>query len=145
MLYKYKRGKNKENNGVKVLVPALKGKRHQLTTQESNESSPVKKIGCVVEGIHSCIVQKYKLMHNHLHNSLLQNSDLSCQIACLLVNLTGKHMDLENNRTTDIIHQMTSTKEMVNTLAKTTEQDNYNRKTFPFKEIIQVIYLNFQN
>lgn len=124
-----------ENKGFKVLMPALRGKRAQLTTEESNESRLVTKIRWVVEAIHGCIAQKYKLLHNQLHNSLLPNAALFCQIACLLVNLMGKRMNLENNRTTDIVHQMTFTKDKVNTLAQTVERENYNRKTLPFKEI----------
>lgn len=41
------------------------------------------------------------------------NKDL--QIACLLVNVSNKHINLENNRTTDIINQITCAKDNINT------------------------------
>ena len=44
-----------EAKGFKVLKPALKGKRPQLTTKEANSSRFVTKIRRVVEAVHSII------------------------------------------------------------------------------------------
>lgn len=44
---------------IKVLMPALKGKRKQLTTNESNESRYVTKIRWAVEAVHGILKQKY--------------------------------------------------------------------------------------
>lgn len=43
-------------------MPALKGKRNQLSTKESNQSRFVTKVRWVVEAIHGIIKQKYRLL-----------------------------------------------------------------------------------
>ncbi|KMQ85209.1 reverse transcriptase-7, partial [Lasius niger] len=47
-----------EQKGFEVLMPALKGHRNQLTTEESNQSRLVTKLRWVVEAIHGIIGQK---------------------------------------------------------------------------------------
>lgn len=47
---------------------------------------------------------------------LKKDIDLFCHIACLLVSLTSEHMNLENNITMDIINQLISPTNKVNTL-----------------------------
>lgn len=47
-----------EEDGYNVLMPALKGKRSQLSTEESNESRFVTKLRWVVEAIHGFIKKK---------------------------------------------------------------------------------------
>ena len=75
-----------EERGYRVLMPALKGKRNQLTTAESNASRHVTKIRWVVEAIHGIIGQKYKPLHHQLDNKLLPKVSLYCRIACFLNN-----------------------------------------------------------
>ncbi|CAK9829657.1 hypothetical protein ANTRET_LOCUS6956 [Anthophora retusa] len=64
-----------EESGYKVLMPALKGKRSQLTTVESNASRQVTKVRWVVEAIHGSIGQKCRLLltcsRNNLFTSLM--------------------------------------------------------------------------
>ena len=48
----------------------LKGKRNQLTTDESNQSRFVNKIRWVVEAVHGHIKQKFKLLDHKLDNNL---------------------------------------------------------------------------
>lgn len=48
-----------EEEGYRILMPALKRKRHQLTTKEANDSRLVTKVRWVVEAIHGTIGQKY--------------------------------------------------------------------------------------
>ena len=50
--------------GFKVLTPAMKGKRKQLTTRESNDSRFVTRIRWVVEATRGWIAQKCKLLHH---------------------------------------------------------------------------------
>ena len=40
-----------KSKGFTVLMPALKGKRNQLTTKEANQSRLVTKIRCLVESV----------------------------------------------------------------------------------------------
>uniref|UniRef100_A0A1B6DD45 Transposase IS4-like domain-containing protein n=1 Tax=Clastoptera arizonana TaxID=38151 RepID=A0A1B6DD45_9HEMI len=47
-----------EELGFKVLMPALKGKRNQLTTSESNESRFVTKTRWVVEAVYMALLNK---------------------------------------------------------------------------------------
>ena len=57
-----------ENMNLTVLMPALKGKRNQLTCEESNESRKVTKLRWVVEAVHGVIGKKFRLLHQQLDN-----------------------------------------------------------------------------
>lgn len=72
-----------QEQGFKVLMPALKGKRNQLTTIESNESRFVTKVRWPVEAVHGDIKQKYKILDHKLDNKLLPKAQSYCRIACL--------------------------------------------------------------
>ena len=52
-----------------VLMPAVKGKRKQLTTWELNDSHYVTKIRWAVEAIHRILKQKYRLIDHKLDNA----------------------------------------------------------------------------
>lgn len=67
-----------EERGYTVLMPALKRKRSQLTTAESNESRKVTKVRWVVEAVHGIIGQKNKLLHHKLDNKLLPKVGSYC-------------------------------------------------------------------
>jgi len=60
-----------EDLGFEVLMPSLKGKRRQLTWQESNQSRFVTKVRWVVEAAHGIIGRKFQLIHNQLDNKML--------------------------------------------------------------------------
>lgn len=114
-------------------MPALKGKRNQLTAKESNESRLVTKLRWVIEAVHGIIGQKYKLLHHQLHNSLLPDAGLYCRIACFLQNRFGKRLNSDKGLLDEIISQMNATKNDVNTLAVEVENNNLNRKVTPFQ------------
>lgn len=60
----------KEKN-FKVLMPALKGKRKQLSTKESNQSRFVTKNCWAVEVVHGILKQKYHLLDHKINNMLI--------------------------------------------------------------------------
>ena len=106
--------------GFKVLMPAFKGQRPNLTTSESNESRLVTKLRWVVEAIHGILGKKYKLIHNQLDNKLLPKAGAYCRIACFLNNRYGKRLNSEkydNELKNIIIDRMLSSKKSKNTLA----------------------------
>ena len=53
------------------LMPALKGKRNQLTTKEANQSRFMTKIRWSVKSGHEIIKQKYRLLDHIIDNKLL--------------------------------------------------------------------------
>lgn len=57
-----------KKSGYKVLMPAFKGNKPQLSCEESNYSRLVTKIRWPVEAVHGVIGQKYKLLHHELKN-----------------------------------------------------------------------------
>lgn len=77
------------SKGFIVLMPALKGKRNQLSTKESNQSI-VTKIRWTVEAIHGIIKQKYRLLDKVIDNKLLPKIGLYFKIAAFLYNQFGK-------------------------------------------------------
>ena len=79
-----------ENEGPRVLMPALKGKRNQLTTEESNHSRKVTKVRWAIEAVHGAIGQKNKLLHHQFDNKALPKAKSYCRIACYLNNKYGK-------------------------------------------------------
>ena len=66
-----------EEQGFKVLMPAVKGKRAKLTAEESNNSRFVTKVRWVVESDHGIIGRRWKLLHNQLDNKLLPKVKVS--------------------------------------------------------------------
>lgn len=84
---------NLEELGFKVLMPALKGKRNQLTTSESNESRFVTETRWVVDAVHGIIKQKFRPLDHKLDNTLLPKTSVFCQIACFLHNEFGARLD----------------------------------------------------
>ncbi|XP_076246511.1 uncharacterized protein LOC143186687 [Calliopsis andreniformis] len=70
-----------EECGFQVLMPALKGKRNQLTTLESNTSRKVTKVRWVVKAIHGIIGQKYKLLHYQLDNKIQDQQNVENTLA----------------------------------------------------------------
>ncbi|XP_058809857.1 uncharacterized protein LOC131675049 [Phymastichus coffea] len=129
--------------GYRVLMPALKGKRNQLTVEESNESRLVTKVRWVVEAIHGVVGQKHKLLHNQFHNSQLHSAGLYCRIACFLNNLFGKRLNSDVGKINSIIERINETKNLKNTLAEFVEENNWNRKTTPFSTVSSNDLLDF--
>lgn len=121
-----------EELGFKVLMPALKGKRNQLTTDESNNSRFVTKIRWVVEAVHGDIKQKFRLLDHKLDNKLLPKTSVFCRIACFLHNEFGTRLDSDLDLSEKIIAAMNSKKDQDNTLASEVETNRWARRKVPF-------------
>ncbi|XP_058806333.1 uncharacterized protein LOC131672854 [Phymastichus coffea] len=131
------------SKGFNVLMPALKGKRNQLTVEESNQSRLVTKIRWVVEAVHGIVGQKCKLLHNQFHNARLPNAGLYCRIACFLVNLFCKRLNSDVGKSDLIIARILKMINVKNTLAEFVEENNWNKKVKPFKIISSNDLLDF--
>ena len=78
--------KDLEDKNFKVLIPALKSKRKQLSTEESNQSRFVTKIRWVVEAVHGMVKQKYRLLDHKTDNKLVPNIRIYFRVASFLNN-----------------------------------------------------------
>lgn len=116
-------------------MPALKGKRSELTVEGSNESRLITKVRWVVEAIHGISGQKFKLLHHQLHNPLLHNAGLYCRIAWLLNNLFGNRLNSDLAKVDSIINRINTMKNVRNILTELVESNNWNRKTTLFDTI----------
>lgn len=59
------------DKNFKVMMPALEGKKKQLTAAEYNQSRFVTKIRLAVEAVHGILKQKYLLLDHKIDNKLL--------------------------------------------------------------------------
>lgn len=100
-----------EELGFKVLMPALKEKRNQLTTDESNESRFVTKILWVVKAVHGKIKQKFRILDHKLFNKFLPKTSVLCRIVCFLRNEFGTRLDSDLDLCEKIIAAMNSKKD----------------------------------
>lgn len=132
-----------ETEGYVVLMPSLKGKKNQLTTEESNYSRYVTKLRWVVESIHGILGQKYRLLHNQFRNTMLPSAGTFCKIANLLQNLFGKRLNILDDKTKIIVERMKSTNLNANPLAERIEKYNLNRKVVPFETTTTEEILDF--
>lgn len=132
-----------EQKGYIVFMPALKGKRDQLTTQESNDTRFVTKIRWVVEAVHGWIAQKCKLLHHQFRNQLLPEAATYCKTACFLYNLKGQRFNCNKENLEIIVNRMKALKAVPNSLAEKVQAANYNRKSVPFAEITSEDLLDF--
>lgn len=124
-----------ESKGFTVLMPALKGKRKQLSTAEANESRFVTKLRWVVEAIHSVIGSKFKLLHNQLDNKLLPTVKVYCKTASLLKNLFGKRLNYDTDMQDEIAEHMLLKRNVDNSLANEVDQQNWSRRKKLFKQL----------
>ncbi|KMQ84444.1 hypothetical protein RF55_17732, partial [Lasius niger] len=111
-----------EEKKFKVLMPALKGKRKQLTTEESNQSRFVTKIRWAVESVHGVLKQKYHLLDHKIDNKLLPNIGLYFRIASFLNNTFGKRFDSDVDTFDEVVQRMHIRKSVENTLAIEAEE-----------------------
>ena len=132
-----------EERGYRVLMPALKYKRNQLTTAESNASRHVTKIRWVVEAIHGIIGQKYKLLHHQMDNKLLPKVSLYCKIACFLNNTFGKRLNSDVDLCDEIVERMSSQNIAENSLSVEVENQHWNRRKIPFNQLSSNDLLDF--
>lgn len=124
-----------EEQGYVVLMPALKGKRKQLTTQESNASRFVTKVRWVVEAVHGMIGQRFKLLHHQLHNQLLPKTAVLCHIVCYLCNQYQQRLTSDVGLEERILERMRSNESRENEFANEVEEKNWGRRKQPFKKL----------
>ena len=119
--------------GYKVLMPALKGKRKQLTTVESNESRFVTKVRWVIEAIHGILGEKCHLLHHQVDNKLLPKIKSYCQVASFFNNKFGKRLDLDAGLVDEILGQIHANNCTENSLEQEIEVNGWERRKVPFK------------
>lgn len=132
-----------EEKGYSVLMPSLKGKKKQLSAEESNHSRFVTVLRWVVEAIHGILGQKYRLLHHQFRNNMLKDAGTYTRIAYFLLNKFGKRLNVSNEKTLMIVERMKSQNHKVNTLAIEIEDSNLNKKTVPFQDISSSDLLDF--
>ena len=132
-----------ENEGYQVLMPALKGNRPQLTTQESNESRLITKLRWVIEAVHGIIAQKFKLLHHQLDNKLLHNAASYCKIACFLINTFGKRLNSDVGIYEEVMEQMLLKRNVNNSLAIEAETKRWSRRKLPFQKLSSTELMDF--
>ncbi|XP_025267723.1 uncharacterized protein LOC112639073 [Camponotus floridanus] len=127
----------------RVLMPALKGKRKQLSTEESNESRFVTKIRWAVESVHGVLKQKYRLLDHKIDNKLIPKIGSYFRIASFLNNTFGKRFHSDVDTFDDILQRMHSQKDVQNTLADEVEENGWLRRKLPFKCVTSDDILDF--
>lgn len=132
-----------EEQGFRVVMPALKGQRLQLTTEESNYSRQVTKVRWVVEAVHGVLSQKFRLLHHKLDNKLLKNVSSYCRIACFLNNNFGKRLNSDIGMSDEIVDQIEKSRLQENTLAAEVHSEKLSRRKLPFQNISSATLLDF--
>ncbi|CAH2100482.1 unnamed protein product [Euphydryas editha] len=115
-----------EDKGYQVLMPALKGKRNQLMTTESNASRYVTKIRWVVEAVHGMLKQKYHLLDQKFDNKMLPRVGSFYRIASFLHNQYNKRLSSDAEYFDEIVEMMESRNNTDNTLAEEFVKDQTN-------------------
>lgn len=118
-----------------VLMPALKGKRNQLTAKESNESRFVTKLRWAVEAVHGILKQKFKLIDRKVNNKLLPKIGLYCRIVSFLHNEFGQRLASDKENVDEIVGKMKARKHTENTLAADVIEQAWDRRKVPFQNI----------
>lgn len=116
-------------------MPALKGNRKQLPTQEANDSRFVTKVRWPVEATHGVIGQKFKLLHNVFLNKSLNRLESYFRVANYLYNKYCKRFKSDSTMTDEIVSRMKERKNLVNTLAEEVEAGRYNRRSSLFQRL----------
>lgn len=124
-----------EQKGFQVLMPALKGKRKQLTTIEANDSRLVTKIRWSVEAIHGILKQKFQLLDKRLDNKTLPKIGSYFKIAAFLQNQFGKRLESDLHHSEEISTRILNLKSVENTLATEAEEKQWLRRKLPFVRI----------
>ena len=117
-----------EGKGFIVLMPAFKGKRSCLTTEESNYSRFITKLRWVVEAIHGAVKMRFKFLRIEVPNRTLQDMEVICKIAFFLNNEFGKRLHSDVDMAEEIIDFMKSRLNVKNDLAREIQENNWNRK-----------------
>ena len=113
-------------------MPACKGERMQLTSEEANASRFITKIRWVVEAVHGAIGLKYRLLHHKMDNKLLPTLKSLCRIASFLHNTFGKRVESDPELADLIISYMKVRQTQDNTLQKLIETQKLSRRKKSF-------------
>lgn len=105
------------SKGYTVLMPASKGNRTQLTTEEANESRRITKLRWVVEAVHGAVAQKYRLLHNSLDNKFIPKLKVLCKIVGFLQNKYGQRLNSDGDNNDEVLEYMESRMSVENTLS----------------------------
>lgn len=128
----------------KVLMPALKGNRSQLPTDEANQSRLVTKVRWVVEAVHGILKQKYNLLDQKLDNKMLSKLGSLCKIACFLNNRFGKRLISDDGIQDFIVHRLKEkAAETSNSFYEEISSQNLIRKKVTFSKISSNNILDF--
>lgn len=134
-----------ESKEFRVLMPALKGARHQLTTCESNESRFITKIRWTIEAVHGMIKQKNRLF-NQKFNKMLPKIGVLYRSASFLLNKFRKRLNSDDQISSEVVEHMIAQKDIENTLAIIkrieVEENSWLRKRPPFQNISSSDLLN---
>ena len=98
--------KDLEDENFNVLMPALKGKRKQLTAAESNQSRFVTEIRWAVEVVHGILKQKYRLLDHKINNKLIPKVGIYFRIASFLNNTYGERLPSDVQAIDEILGRM---------------------------------------
>ena len=131
------------NQGYKVLMPALKGARKQLPSEEANYSRRVTKLRWVVEAVHGIISQRYRLLHNCIDNKLLPKVQSLCRIVGFLQNKYGQRFGAHDELSDKILDYMESRWSVPNTLGEEVEQKRWNRRPTSHQPILATDLTDF--
>ena len=121
--------------GYIVLMPALKGKRRQLTIVEANDSRKITKVGWVIEAIHEQIGQKYHLLHRQVANKILPRICSYTRIACFLQNQFGKRLNSDIELRDEILAEMISRQAEKTRYHLKLIKGRWGRRKVPFKRL----------
>lgn len=132
-----------QSHGYRVMMPALKRNRKQLTTAEANDSRYVTKIRWVVEAVHGALKQKYKQLDETFDNKMLDKIQSLYRIAAYFFNRFGKPLISDCKMATPIFERMSIKKCDHNVLATIVEEKGLLRKKLPFQSISANDVLDF--
>ena len=132
-----------EKKGFIVLMPALKGKRKQLSTEESNKLRFVTKVPWVVEAVHGVLKQKYRLLDHKIDKKLIPKTGSYLKIASFINNTFGERFESDVDISDEILDRMHRQKLVQNTLAIEVEENGWLRRKLPFTQVTSDDILDF--
>lgn len=132
-----------ESKGFKILMPALKGNRKQLSSVEANESRFVTKLRWAVEAVHGMLKEKNLLLSHTLDNKMLTTIKNYYRIASFCLNRYGKKNTLDDSTTEMIILRMNEKRDEENVLIRQVEEHGWLQKKLPLQPINSTEIIDF--
>ena len=124
-------------------MPALKGKRNQLTAKEVTKSRFVTKIRWSVKSVHGIIKKKYRLLNHIIDSKPLPNVELYFRIPAFLHNQFGKALKSDAHLSEEIIRRMKHHLHVENTLTDEAKEKGWFRKKLTFQSFSSNDLLDF--